>query len=105
MVVRNLFPLQDYVVPGEIIVAPGSDIEINAGTEKKTIKISNNSDRTIFIGSHIHIFETNAQLAFDRNQALDYRLNIPSGMMEVFSPGEEKNVELTNRSGEKGAAK
>jgi urease subunit gamma/beta len=99
VVVRDLFQLQDYVVPGEIIVAPGSDIEINAGTEKKAIKISNTSDRAIFIGSHIHFIETNKALAFDRNQVSDYRLNTPSGVMELFHPGEEKEVELTKREG------
>lgn len=90
VVVRELFPLQDYIVPGEIIIAPGSDIEINAGMEKKTIKITNNSDRTVFIGSHIHLVETNSSLAFDRYQAQGHRMNIPSGTMEIFSPGEEK---------------
>ncbi|MGQ1886854.1 urease subunit beta [Serratia marcescens] len=102
VVVRELFPLQDYIVPGEIIVAPGSDIEINAGMEKKTIKITNNSDRTVFIGSHIHLVETNSSLAFDRYQAQGHRMNIPSGTMEIFSPGEEKEVVLTKRTGEEG---
>ncbi|BEM60491.1 urease subunit gamma/beta [Serratia marcescens] len=104
VVVRDLFPQQDYIVPGEIIVAPGSDIEINAGTEKKTIKITNNSDRTVFIGSHIHLIETNSSLNFDRYQAEGHRMNIPSGTMEIFSPGEEKEVELTKRAGEEGGA-
>lgn len=104
VVIRGLFPSQEYVVPGEIIVAPGKDIEINAGTEKKTIKITNNSDRTVFIGSHIHLVETNSKLAFDRYQAEGHRMNIPSGTMEIFSPGEEKVVELTKRAGEEGGA-
>ena len=87
-------------IPGEIIPAAG-DIEINAGRELRTIKVSNLGDRPIQVGSHYHFYETNAALSFDREQALGFRLNIPAGTAVRFEPGQERTVELCALSGER----
>ena len=86
--------------PGEILVAAG-EIEINAGRETKTMKVSNTGDRPIQVGSHYHFFETNRALQFDRALARGFRLNIPAGTAVRFEPGQERTVELVALAGER----
>ena len=56
------------MIPGELFPAAG-EIEINAGRPTVTLTVSNTGDRPIQVGSHYHFYETNAALAFDREQA------------------------------------
>ena len=63
----------DAMIPGELFIAPG-EIEINAGRATITLTVANTGDRPIQVGSHYHFYETNAALAFDREQARGYRL-------------------------------
>ena len=56
------------MIPGEIFTAPG-EIELNAGRQTVTLTVANTGDRPIQVGSHYHFYETNAALAFDREQA------------------------------------
>ena len=88
------------MIPGEVITAPG-EIELNAGRETKTLKVSNTGDRPIQVGSHFHFFETNAALSFDRAQARGFRLNIPAGTAVRFEPGQERTVELCALAGDR----
>lgn len=88
----------EYIVPGEYRVAQG-EIELNAGREKTTIRVSNTGDRPIQVGSHMHFVETNKQLFFDRKNSIGKRLNIPSGTSARFEPGEEMEVELVELGG------
>ena len=67
------------MIPGEIIVAAG-EIDLNAGRPTATVTVANTGDRPIQVGSHYHFYETNSALAFDREQARGYRLDIPAGM-------------------------
>ena len=88
------------MIPGEIFLQDG-DIDINAGRATRTLKVSNTGDRPIQVGSHYHFFETNAALAFDRDQARGCRLNIPSGTAVRFEPGQERTVELVEYAGDR----
>ena len=42
----------------------------------------------------MHFFEVNRALAFDRDQAKGFRLNVPAGTAARFEPGDSKEVEL-----------
>lgn len=84
--------------PGEVMAAAG-EIEINAGRELKTLKVSNVGDRPIQVGSHYHFYETNGALQFDREQARGFRLNIPAGTAVRFEPGQDRTVELVALAG------
>ncbi|WP_053368712.1 urease subunit beta [Bacillus sp. FJAT-27245] len=86
------------MVPGEYRLAEDA-IEINAGRKKTTIRVSNTGDRPIQVGSHIHFFEVNRELSFDRKETIGKRLNIPAGTAVRFEPGEEMEVELTELGG------
>ena len=86
------------MIPGELFVAPG-DIEINAGRPGMTITVANTGDRPIQVGSHYHFYETNAALAFDREQTRGCRLDIPAGTAMRFEPGQSREVRLVAYAG------
>ena len=88
------------MIPGEIFTAPG-DIEINAGRPTVTLTVANTGDRPIQVGSHYHFYETNAALAFDREQARGFRLDIPAGTATRFEPGQSREVRLVAYAGER----
>src|SRR6476619_3217523 len=88
------------MIPGEIQTQPG-EIELNAGRKTLTLKVANTGDRPIQVGSHYHFYETNAALAFDREQARGYRLNIAAGTEVRFEPGQERTVNLGEFGGGK----
>ncbi|QSJ19854.1 urease subunit beta [Nostoc sp. UHCC 0702] len=87
-------------IPGQIIITKPEPLELNAGREITKIKVSNQGDRPIQVGSHFHFFEVNngyqekKGLEFDREQAYGKRLNIPAGTAIRFEPGDTKEVEL-----------
>ena len=74
------------MIPGEILTAAG-DIELNAGRPTVSLTVTNTGDRPIQVGSHYHFFETNDGLAFDRQAAYGFRLNIAAGTAVRFEPG------------------
>ena len=77
---------QASVVPGEILFGEG-DIEINAG------------DRPVQVGSHVHLAQANAALAFDRDVARGHRFDIPAGTAVRFEPGVPQRVTLVPLAG------
>ncbi|WP_438319219.1 urease subunit beta [Sporosarcina sp. FA9] len=86
------------MVPGEYRLAE-TDIELNAGSKKTMLRVSNTGDRPIQVGSHIHFVEVNRQLSFDREEGIGRRLNIPAGTAVRFEPGQEMEIELTELGG------
>jgi urease subunit beta len=88
------------MIPGEMKVGAG-EIEINAGRETLTVKVTNTGDRPVQVGSHYHFFETNDALAFDRAKARGFRLNIAAGTAVRFEPGQSRTVELVALAGER----
>jgi urease subunit beta len=63
--------------------------------------VSNTGDRPVQIGSHYHFYEVNDALAFDREAARGFRLNIAAGTAVRFEPGQERTVELVELAGER----
>ncbi|MCC7548450.1 MAG: urease subunit beta [Burkholderiales bacterium] len=88
------------MTPGEVRTRPG-EIELNAGRNTVTVTVANTGDRPIQVGSHYHFFETNAALAFERQQAYGFRLDIPAGTAVRFEPGQERTVQLVELSGDR----
>jgi urease subunit beta len=92
--------IEAQMIPGEILTEPG-EIELNAGRPSVTLKVANTGDRPVQVGSHFHFYEVNAALAFDREQARGFRLNIAAGTAVRFEPGQERTVELVALAGER----
>ena len=86
--------------PGEIITCKDDSL-INANQNLATLvmKVSNVGDRPIQVGSHMHFFEVNRALEFDRQNARGFRLNVPAGTAARFEPGDSKEVELVALAG------
>jgi urease subunit beta len=88
------------LIPGEYFLS-NNPIIANARKRTLTIKVSNTGDRPIQVGSHTHFFEVNKALAFPREKAYGYHLNIPSGTSIRFEPGDHKQVQLTEYGGKR----
>ena len=88
------------MIPGEVFTQEG-DITLNAGRKTVTLSVTNTGDRPIQVGSHYHFYETNAALAFDREQARGFRLDIPAGTAARFEPGQSREVRLVAYAGER----
>ena len=87
--------------PGEVRCAPGN-VVLNAdraGDERASLVIVNTGDRPVQIGSHIHLADVNAALAFDREAAVGFRLDIPSGTSRRFEPGASREVDIVALKG------
>jgi urease subunit beta len=86
------------MIPGEIFPASG-EIVLNKDRAAISVRVANSGDRPIQVGSHYHFAETNAALAFDRQTALGYRLDIPAGTAVRFEPGQSREVWLVPYGG------
>lgn len=86
--------------PGEVFPADG-DITLNEGRETITLSVANTGDRPVQVGSHYHFAEVNAGLNFDRDAALGFRLDIPSGTAIRFEPGQTRDVDLVAIGGDR----
>ncbi|PZU89654.1 MAG: urease subunit beta [Chelatococcus sp.] len=86
--------------PGEIRTLPG-DLILNEGRESLSLTVSNTGDRPIQVGSHYHFFETNPALAFERDRARGFRLDIPAGTAVRFEPGQTREVRLVALAGKR----
>jgi urease subunit beta len=86
------------MIPGEIFPAAG-EIVLNKDRAAIALRVANTGDRPIQVGSHYHFAEANEALAFDRDAALGYRLDIPAGTAVRFEPGQSREVWLIPYSG------
>jgi len=87
--------------PGAVRVADGT-VVLNADRgahERRTLVVLNTGDRPVQIGSHIHLAEVNAALAFDRASATGFRLDIPAGTSRRFEPGASREVQIVTLRG------
>ena len=88
------------MIPGEIFPATG-DLILNVDREAITLMVANTGDRPVQVGSHYHFFESNAALDFDRTVAYGRRLDIAPGTAVRFEPGQRREVNLIEISGER----
>ena len=88
------------MIPGEVIVEEG-ELILSEGLTTRTIRVANGGDRPVQVGSHFHFFEVNSALEFDREAALGFRLDVPSGSAVRFEPGDEREVNLVALAGDR----
>ncbi|PRF74983.1 urease subunit beta [Burkholderia multivorans] len=88
------------MIPGEILTDDGEH-ELNAGRMTITLVVANTGDRPVQVGSHYHFYEVNDALAFDREAARGFRLNIAAGTAVRFEPGQTRTVELVALAGDR----
>jgi len=88
------------MIPGELFPASG-DIVLNEGRQTLTLIVENTGDRPVQVGSHFHFAEVNGALAFDRDAARGFRLDIPAGSAVRFEPGQAREVQLVALAGDR----
>jgi urease subunit beta len=86
------------VIPGEVVAGPG-EWELNPGRDRRVLIVENTGDRPVQVGSHFHFADVNAALAFDRPQAVGYRLDVPAGTGVRFEPGVSREITLVALAG------
>jgi urease subunit beta len=86
------------MIPGELVTAEG-ELELNAGRETKTLRVTNTGDRPIQVGSHFHFAQVNDALDVDREAAAGFRLDVPAGTSVRFEPGADRDVSLVALGG------
>ena len=82
--------------PGAIRTAPGTVVLNGDRTDAERLRlvVLNTGDRPVQVGSHVHFAQVNAALAFDREAARGFRLDVPSGTSQRFEPGASREVAL-----------
>lgn len=93
-------PLQDAVVPGQVVAGEGN-IEFFGALEAVELDVVNAGDRDVQVRSHTHFFEANPALDFDRAGAYGMKLAVPAGSGTRFEPGVVKSVRLVPIDGER----
>ncbi len=88
------------MIPGELFPAE-DEIPLNADREAITLMVANTGDRPVQVGSHYHFAEANPALDFDRDAARGRRLDIASGTAVRFEPGQRREVQLIQISGDR----
>jgi urease beta subunit len=91
------------VIPGEIRVGTG-EIELAAGRERRRLTVENRSRRVVRVSSHYPFERVNPRLAFDRESARGFRLDIAAGETARWAPGETREVDLVRYGGRLGGS-
>lgn len=78
-------------------------IELAPGQERIRLAVTNTSSRVVRVSSHYPFWRTNPRLAFDREAARGFRLDVAAGASVRFAPGEAKEVTLVRYGGRGGA--
>jgi urease subunit gamma/beta len=86
--------------PGEVLPREGV-VELNAGRARERLPVVNTGDRPVQVGSHLHFFEANRALDFDRARAYGLRLDVAAGTSVRFEPGQGREVALVAIGGQR----
>jgi urease subunit gamma/beta len=85
--------------PGALVIGDRREIELNDGREAISLEVTSHSTRRIRISSHYPFHRVNPRLAFDRDAARGFRLDLPAGAYEGWEPGQAKTVRLVRYAG------
>ena len=78
-------------------------IELAPGRDRIRLEVTNTSARVVRVSSHYPFWRTNRRLAFDREAARRFRLDVPAGSSIRFGPGETREVTLVRYGGRGGS--
>ena len=88
--------------PGAVRLADVAGSEGDASADPIELTVRSESRRVIRVTSHYPFERVNPRLVFDRDAARGFRLDIPAGATERWSPGETRTVRLVRFAGEGG---
>jgi len=100
----RLVVLREPFGPGEPGVRFGQGgVPLVPDRERRTLTVTNTGQRPIRISSHFPFWDANANLAFDRELAKGFRLDLPAGDSLRWAPGEAREVTLVALGGTRDA--
>lgn len=91
------FESKDVDVPGKVTRLTPITHETNP--DLVSVSVVNESEIQISVTTHMHFFEANPRLRFNRNASYGRHLHIPAGEHIDFPPGVEVDVKLVPISG------
>jgi len=92
VVIREPFGPPSEDGPGAVRFADG-DVLLAPERPRITLTVTSTSERPIRVSSHFPFHEANAKLAFDRDAARGFRLDLPAGDSQRWAPGETREVD------------
>ena len=93
------FPGTDSDVPGQVTRLQSAPVV--TPSDVVTLDVHNDSAVQISVTTHMHFFEVNPRLRFDREQAYGRHLHIPAGEHVDFPSGSTVSVQLVPITGER----
>ena len=79
---------------------PGAEPADRGVRDGLEVSVRSESSRVIRVSSHYPFHRVNARLVFDREAARGYRLDLPAGATERWSPGQTRTVRLIRFAGD-----
>ncbi|HEX5533338.1 MAG TPA: urease subunit gamma [Actinomycetales bacterium] len=96
-VVNDPFGTDDHAGEGQLLpgeVLPAREDRTPAHADVRPVEVENTATVPVSVTSHLHFFEANPRLRFDRAAAYGRRLAIDAGATWRFAPGERSTVPL-----------
>jgi urease subunit gamma/beta len=93
VVLREPFGAPEPDGPGAVRFAPG-DVPLVPDRPRITLGVTNEGERPVRVSSHFPFWQANPSLAFDREAARGFRLDLPAGDSIRWEPGETRDVQL-----------
>ena len=95
---------RDPLGPGALVIGDPADIVVNEARDAIDLVVTSRSRRRVRVSSHFPFERVNPRLAFDREAAQGFRLDLPAGGYVGWEPGETKTVRLVRAAGNGEAA-
>lgn len=86
--------------PGSVTLAAEEIPDPTARLERRELEVRSTSRRAVRVSSHFPFHRVNGRLEFDRAAATGFRLDLPAGSSERWSPGETRTVTLVRYAAE-----
>lgn len=102
VVLRAPFGTPGPNAPGAVRFGDG-DVPLVPDRERRALEVTNTGSRPVRVSSHYPFWRVNPSLAFDRDAAVGFRLDVPAGDHVRWGPGETKEVGLVALGGAGGA--
>ena len=101
VVLRDPFGEPGDDAPGGVRFGTG-DVTLVPERERRALTVTNTGEHPVRISSHFPFWQANPSLAFDRDAARGFRLDLPAGDSLRWAPGETRDVGLVAYGGSRG---
>jgi urease beta subunit len=81
---------------------PAGDVVLAQDRLRRSVTVTNRSERPVRVSSHYPFWRVNARLELDREAARGFRLDVPAGSSVRWGPGETREVGLVAYAGGSG---